>query len=115
MNDSSINETSPAPEDEEFQDRRHFLRGMGKWSGAAIFVAIAGTMLSSTSQARAATWINRRCRGRGNWINRGGGGNWINRGGGGWINRSGGGWINRGGASWINRRVGSGGSWINRR
>ena len=114
MNDSSINETSPAPKDEEFQDRRHFLQGMGKWSGAAIFAAIAGTMFSSTSQTQAATWINRRSGGRGNWINRGGGG-WINRGGGGWINRSGGGWINRSGGGWINRRVGSGGSWINRR
>jgi hypothetical protein len=110
MNDSSINETSPAPEDEEFQDRRHFLQGMGKWSGAAIFAAIAGTMFSSVSQTQAATWINRRSGGRGNWVNRGGGGgNWINRGGGGsWINRSGGG-------GWVNRRAAGRGSWINRR
>lgn len=81
---------------ENLQDRRRFLQGMGKWSGAAIGAAVAGTWIASTSEARAGAWVNRRV---------GGGGAWINHHGGGWIN---------GGGAWINRRVG-GGSWVNRR
>ena len=61
---------------------------MGKWSGAAIVAAVAGTWLASAPDAQAGAWINRRV----------GGGGWINGGGGGWINRR------VGGGSWINRR-----------
>lgn len=96
------------------QSRRLFLRSLGKWSGAAIAAAVAGTWLASAPQAQAGGWINRRG-GGGAWVNRGGwinGGGWLNGGGwvnGGWIN---GGWINGGG--WVNRR-GGGGAWLNRR
>jgi hypothetical protein len=99
MSDATSDEKTPETEGGELQDRRLFLQGMGKWSGAAIMAAVAGTWHGSAPVAGAATWINRRgVRPGGSWINRGGGGSWINRGGG-----------------WINRRVGSGGSWINRR
>jgi hypothetical protein len=86
MSDSPVNETTPSPEGEETQNRRLFLQGMGKWSGAAIFAAVAGASLVIAPQAGA--WINRRV-GGGGWINGGGGGGWINRrvGGGSWINR----------------------------
>lgn len=91
--------------------RRAFLRKLGKWSKAAIAVAVIGTAVEGR-QAEAG-WINRRGGWGGSWINRGGGG-WVNRGGS-WLNRGGGGWIN-GGGGWINRRGGwGGGSWINRR
>lgn len=100
MNDSHTNEPLPPPA--EIQDRRIFLKGIGKWSGAAIMAAVAGSFVGTAPEARAGAWINR----RGGWIN--GGGTWINGGGGG-------GWLNRaGGGGWINRRAG-GGSWINRR
>ena len=98
MSDSPSTEKTPPSEGGELQDRRLFLQGMGKWSGAAIVAAGAGTWLGSASTAQAGAWINRRLGGGGGWINRGGGG-------GGWINGRGG---------WINGRVG-GGSWINRR
>lgn len=99
MNDSSSKEETPEVPADGVQDRRLFLQGMGKWSGAAIAAAVAGTWLGSGSQAQAGAWINRRL-GGGGWVNGlGGGGSWINRGGGGgWINRRG------GGGSWINRR-----------
>jgi hypothetical protein len=84
MINSPLNDNVPPPEGDELQDRRLFLRGMGKWSGAAIAAAVAGTWLGTQQQASG--WINRR----------GGGGGWINGGGGGWVNRrGGGGWINR--------------------
>lgn len=103
MNDSNSNE--PLPVSNEIQDRRIFLKGIGKWSGAAIMAAVAGSIVGTAPEARAGAWINR----RGGWIN--GGGSWINRGGGGgaWINGGG------GGGGWINRRSGGGGSWVNRR
>lgn len=104
MSDTSSEQTTPSPEEQKLQGRRLFLRGLGKWSGAAITAAVAGAWLASSAPAGA--WINR----RGGWLNRGGGG-WIN--GGGWVNRSGG-WLNRGGGGWVNRRGGGGGSWINR-
>ena len=89
MNDSSSQEETPAGQDDGIQDRRLFLQGMGKWSGAAIVAAVAGSWLAGAPEAQAGGWINRRV-GGGGWINGGGGGGgWINRrvGGGGWINR----------------------------
>jgi len=96
------NEMEASPEEEEIRSRRQFLQGVGKWSGAAITAAVAGTWLGSGPEAQAGVWVNR----RGGWLN----------GGGGWINRRGGGgsWVNRGGGGWVNRR-GGGGSWVNRR
>lgn len=93
MSESSSDESLPAPEEqaEEANSRRTFLKGAGKWSGAAIVAAVAGLSVTGAPKAQAG-WLNR----RGGWLNRGGG--WINRGGGGgWINR-------RGGGGWINRR-----------
>lgn len=108
MNEPITNE--PLPPSGEMQERRVFLKGIGKWSGAAIMAAVVGSLAGSAPEARAASWINR----GGGWVNRRGG--WINRSGGGWINRGGGGrWVNRGGGSWVNRRGIGGGSWINRR
>lgn len=88
MSDPISNKPVTSSEDEELQDRRRFLQGTGKWSGAAIIAAVAGTMLGAPTEARAGSWINRRGGGGGGWIN-GGGGGWINRrvGGGSWINR----------------------------
>jgi hypothetical protein len=107
MSDSPTNEQTPLPAESE--NRRLFLKSLGKWSAAAI-AAVTGTMIGTSPTANAG-WINRRSSGGGGWINRryGGGGSWINRrsgGGGGWINR-------RSPGSWINRR--NSGSWINRR
>ncbi len=82
------------------QERRDFLRGLGKWSQAVIGGVLLGGAVTLAPQARAGAWINR----RGGY----GGGGWINGGGGG-------GWINGGGGGWVNRRGGYGGSWINRR
>lgn len=98
MSDLISNEPVTPSDGEELQGRRRFLQGTGKWSGAAIMAAVAGTMFGTTQQAKAAGWINSRG-GGGGWINGGGGGGWINGGGGG------GGWINRrgGGGAWINR------------
>jgi hypothetical protein len=116
QNDMQHLDSTEAPAEEQ---RRAFLRGLGKWSQAVIGGVLLGSGLAISQEAQAGGWINRR--GGGGWANRGGGsagwvnrgGGWINRGGG-WINR-GGGWINGGGGgSWINRR-GGGGSWINRR
>jgi hypothetical protein len=88
----------------ELLDRRLFLRGMGKWSGAAIAaVALGGAWFSFAPEANASVWINRWGPGRGGWINRWGPGHgrWINRGTprGRWVNRWGPGrrgrWVNR--------------------
>ena len=77
----------------EAQERRTFLRGLGKWSQAVIGGVLLGGGLTVSHRASAGAWINRRggYSGGGGWINGGGGG------GGGWINRRGGGsgWINR--------------------
>ncbi|RYD31882.1 MAG: hypothetical protein EOP86_16925, partial [Verrucomicrobiaceae bacterium] len=62
------NELSP-----DLQERRRSLQSMGKWSGAAIGAAVAGTWLASAPEARAGGWVNRRT-GGGGWINGGGGG-----------------------------------------
>lgn len=107
MNEPITNESLPPSC--ELQERRVFLKSIGKWSGAAIMAAVAGSFVGTAPETHAASWINR----GGGWINRRGG--WVNRGGGRWVNRGGGNWINRGGGSWVNRRNGGGGSWINRR
>lgn len=87
MNDPLPDNSTPVSGD--LQDRRLFLKGVGKWSGAAIIAAVAGSFVGTAPEARAGGWINRRGGGGGGWINGGGGG------GGGWINGGGGGWINR--------------------
>jgi len=112
-----------APSEEQ---RRTFLRGLGRWSQAVIGCVLLGSGLAVSQPVRAGGWINRRGgwgggggwvnRGGGSagWINGGGGAGWINGGGGGWVNR-GGSWINGGGGGWVNRRGGGGVGWINRR
>jgi hypothetical protein len=107
----SIDEISS---DQELVGRRLFLRGIGKWSGAAIAAVIFGSAwVASPPKAEAGVWVNRRGGYGGGWINgRGGyGGGWINGRGG-----YGGGWINGGGGgAWVNRRYyGGGGAWVNR-
>lgn len=87
-NENGLPEAAETGGGENIQDRRRFLQGMGKWSGAAIGAAVTGAWLASSSEARAGAWVNRRV--------------------------GGGGWINGGGGAWVNRRVG-GGSWVNRR
>ena len=77
----------------EVQERRTFLRGLGKWSQAVIAGVLLGGGLTVSHQASAGGRINRRGGGGGGWINGGGGG-------GGWINRRGG---YGGGGAWINR------------
>ncbi|HPE72957.1 MAG TPA: hypothetical protein PK018_12445 [Candidatus Competibacter sp.] len=112
----------------EVETRRTFLRGLGKWSQAAIGGVLLGGALVESERAKA--WVAGRGYGgsaavgaRGGWVNRyGGGGGWANRaGGGGWINGGGyryggGGWINGGGGGggWINRYGGGGSAWVNR-
>jgi hypothetical protein len=76
--------------------RRDFLAGLRKWSGAAIGVAIGGSVLLRSENA--AAWVNRR-------------GSWINGPAGGWVNRRTT-WVN-GGSAWVNRA--GGGAWVNRR
>lgn len=124
QSDEQQRETTDLPGMEE---RREFLRGLGKWSQAVIGGVLLGGSLTVSRPADASSWINRRgdyWGGGGSWVNRSGGGGWINRRGdwfnrgGGWFNR-GGGWSNRGGGGWHNRSGGGwhnrgGGSWINR-
>ena len=91
MNDQPINEAKVPEVSDEAVGRRLFLQTTGKWSGAAIVAAVAGSWFGSAPRAEAGAWINRRGGGGiGGWVNRGGGG-------GGWINRRGGGgaWVNR--------------------
>ena len=123
----------PEPADALVTDeRRQFLRGLGKWSQAVIGGVLLGGALTESNPAHA--WAAARGYGgsaavgaRGGWANRyGGGGGWANRAGGGgaWVNGGGGyrygggGWINGGGggAGWINRYGGGGGgtAWANR-
>ena len=119
QNDMQTPDSTEAPVEEQ---RRTFLRGLGRWSQAVIGGVLLGSGLAISQPARAGGWVNRRGGGwgGGGWVNRGGGSaGWINGGGGGgWVNRGGGGagWINGGGGSgWVNRRGGGGASWINRR
>ena len=88
MNDNPSNEGMVPEVSHDVVDRRLFLQSTGKWSGAAIAAAVAGSWFASAPNAGAA-WVNRRGGGGGGWVNGGGGGGgWINRaGGGGWINR----------------------------
>lgn len=97
QNDMQSPESSEAPVEEQ---RRVFLRGLGKWSQAVVTGVLLGGLAASQTACV-----------RGPWVNRPGGRGWINRRGG-WGNR-GGSWVNRNGDSWINRR-GPGGSWLNR-
>ena len=82
--------TADATDEQEFQNRREFLIGLGKWSRAVIVGAIASGTLLTERSTQAASWLNRR----------GGVGT---------------GWVNGGGGGWANRRGGFGGSWVNRR
>ena len=66
------------PDEPDVQERREFLRSLGKWSQAVIGGVVAGGALVGANRAEA------------DWYNRGGGG-WGNRGGGSWGNRGGGG------------------------
>ena len=129
MTDQQNKQSLELTEAPEVQERRAFLRGLGKWSQAVIGGVLLGAGLTVSHQTLAGSWINRRgggWDGGGSWINRQGGGGWVipggrygsdwNYRGGGWTNRGGGGWVNRGGGGWVNRRGGGwgGGSWINR-
>lgn len=95
MNNEPSLETEGSEQEKELFDRRLFLQGMGKWSGAAIAaVVFGGTWVAFAPEANAGIWINRwGPRRRGGWINRWGGprrGRWINRWGPGrgrWVNR----------------------------
>lgn len=121
--------TQPEPVDAPVaEERRRFLRSLGKWSQVVIGGALLGGALTESEQARA--WAAARGYGgsaavgaRGGWVNRYGGGGWANRaGGGGWVNGGGGyrygggGWVNGGGGSagWVNRYGGGGAAWVNR-
>ena len=89
MSDKPSDEGNVPEKNDDVLGRRMFLQSMGKWSGAAIAAAVAGSWLASAPRAEAGGWINRRGGGGGGWVN-GGGGGWVNRrggGGGGWINR----------------------------
>ncbi|MDG4585659.1 MAG: twin-arginine translocation signal domain-containing protein, partial [Candidatus Competibacter sp.] len=65
------------------QERRDFLRGLGKWSQAVIGGVLLGGAATASNPVHADSWYNRP------------GGGWYNRPGGGWYNRPGGGWYNR--------------------
>ena len=70
MNDETSNETTGTEEGRELLDRRLFLQGMGKWSGAAIAAAVfGGAWLASPPEANAGGWVNRRGGGGGGRIN----------------------------------------------
>jgi hypothetical protein len=92
MTDQSNTQPLELTDAPEVQERRTFLRGLGKWSQAVIAGALLGGGLTVSHRASAGGWINRRGGGGGGWINGGGGG-------GGWINRRGG----YGGGAWVNR------------
>jgi hypothetical protein len=104
MNSEPSFEAGGPDQEKELLDKRLFLRGLGKWSGAAIAaVVFGGTWVAFAPEAKATSvWINGRG-GHGGWVNRWGPGR------GGWINRRGprGGWINRWGPGrrgrWVNR------------
>ena len=61
MTDETFQQTTGPAEERELQDRRLFLRCLGKWSGAAIAAAVlSGAWLASTPEAKAGAWVNRR-------------------------------------------------------
>ena len=129
MTDQSVEMIHSKPTDAPVaEERRRFLRGLGKWSQAVIGNVLLGGVLIESRPANA--WAAARGhRGsaaggaRGGWVNRYGGGGWANRAGGGgaWVNGGGyryggGGWINGGGGGggWMNRYGGGGSAWVNR-
>jgi hypothetical protein len=82
MSDKTVTEgvSNSATADEELQDRRDFLIGLGRWSKIVIGAAILGAIASEKQEAVAGAWVNRRGYGGGAWVNnRGGGGAWVNR------------------------------------
>ena len=93
MNSEPTFEKSGSEEEKGLLERRLFLRGMGKWSGAAIAAVIfGGAWTAFAPKVNAGIWINRWGPRRGGWINGWGPrrGRWINRWGprrGRWINR----------------------------
>jgi hypothetical protein len=93
MNSEPSVESGGSEQETELLERRLFLRGMGKWSGAAIAAVIfGGTWIAFAPKVNAGIWINRWGPGRGGWINGWGPrrGRWINRWGprrGRWVNR----------------------------
>ena len=104
------------------EERRAFLRSLGKWSQVVIGGVLLGTAASRSDAASG--WFNRGGddwhdpggRGRGDWFNRPPRHrDWFNRPPRDWSNRRGwqngprGGWDDRG--DWFNRR---GGGWFNR-
>ena len=121
MTDQDSDQQNNPCEEPAAQERREFLRSLGKWSQAVIGGALLGGALTHAGSAQA--WVAARGYGgsaaagpRGGWVNRygGGGGGWINGGGG--YRYGGGGWVNRGGGSagWVNRYGGGGAGWVNR-
>ena len=106
QDDEQRDDTIPDIIDEEptEQERREFLRSLGKWSQAVIGGVLVGGALTTSDQAQA--WSNRSGSssvppGERDWYY--GGGSWYNRPGG-WYNRHPGGWYNRGSGGWYNRR-----------
>ena len=130
MTDRSVEMMHPEPTDTPItEERRRFLRGLGKWSQAVIGgVLLGGALIESTpahawaaargyggsaAVGRGGSWVNRYGGGGGGY-RYGGGGAWVNGGGG--YRYGGGGWINGGGGGggWINRYGGGGSAWANR-
>ena len=94
MNSEPSLEKGVTEEEKELLDRRLFLRGAGKWSGAAIAAAIfGGAWVAFAPRVNGSSiWVNRWGPRRGGWINGWGPrrGRWINRWGPGrgrWLNR----------------------------
>ena len=99
--------TPPCDENLVEQERREFLRSLGKWSQAVIGGVLVGGALTAAEPAeawynRGSSWYNRRPGSWYNWYNRRPRG-WYNRGRSwyNWYNRRPRGWYNRGG--WVNR------------
>jgi len=67
-------DTTPAPLDEEptQEERREFLRSLGKWSQAVIGGVLLGGAVTLAPGGGGGGWVNR----RGGY---GGGGAWVNR------------------------------------
>ena len=65
------NMTDPALADvPDVEERRRFLRGLGKWSQAVIGGALLGGALLEPRPAHARSWVNRYGGGGGAWVNR---------------------------------------------
>ncbi|MEZ5602476.1 MAG: hypothetical protein R3F36_16770, partial [Candidatus Competibacteraceae bacterium] len=77
MTDQDDEQHSNSIEEPVEQERRDFLRSLGKWSQAVIGGVLLGGAATASDPAQAqpvGTWYNR----GGGWHNRGGG--WYNRG-----------------------------------